>query len=135
MTEAELLKTAERLGNDAVRGLDAERVSQRVLARLATEPIVAVTPIRRSWVYGLAGLAAAAILVFALRVVPGGPTSPTTPTPLTVLHELDDLNVSELQAVLESLPVEAGAPTHPEPASLNDLDSQSLERLLRSLEG
>ena len=138
MTEEELIQTAARLGTEAVRQLDEERISQRVLARLKTEPAEAVTPIRRGWGYGLAGLAAAAAVVLVLRS--SAPTSASSAISAaapsaSVLHELDDLSVSELEAVLESLPATAGATAHPEPASLENLDAKSLERLLRSLEG
>ena len=95
MTEAELLQTAARLGESAVRDLDHERVARIVLERLASEPVRRVRP----------------------------------------LHELDDLTASELEVLLETLPPSADAAAHPDPASLDELDAQSLERLLRSLEG
>jgi len=136
MTEEELRHAAARLGEAAVRDLDGERVARIVLERLATEPMLPVRRIRPlvvRWSLAAAALAAALLLFMQLPTAPTAPTPPSSPT--TVLHELDGLTVSELQVLLETLPPAADAAAHPEPASFDELDAKSLERLLRSLEG
>src|SRR5262249_3011716 len=102
------------------------------------EPVAAESPgrWRRGW---LIGLAAAASILMVLRLTVPGSRHPTTivrdtSTP-SVLHELDELNSSELQVLLETLAPAAAATTHSEHQLLEELDSKSLERLLRSLEG
>lgn len=133
MTEAELLQTAARLGESAVRDLDHERVARIVLERLASEPVRRVRPLALRVFVGVAAVAAALLLFVRL---PPAPTAPSLPAvPVTMLHELDDLTASELEVLLETLPPSADAAAHPDPASLDELDAQSLERLLRSLEG
>jgi len=141
MTEEELIRTASHLGDQVVRDLDGEGLAQRVLAQLAAKPVTAspVRWMRRGWLIGLA--AAAAVLLVLRLTLPGSSSSNGSTTPpaststLTVLHELDGLNSGELESVLESLEPAAGAITHPEGGSLDELDTKSLERLLRSLEG
>ena len=138
MTEAELLRTAARLGEHVVEQLDETRLATAVLNRLATEPVVAARPLyRRMWVLGLA---AAAAMLLVLRLSLPGSAHPDRSTALgsptsTVLHELDDLTAAELEAVLETLPPPASVTEHPESPSLESLDAKSLEQLLRSLEG
>jgi len=134
MTEEELLQSAAKLGEDAVSGLDEQRVARAVLERLASEPVA--TPRRvGSTVRWLAGVAAVAAAVLLLVKPPTPPPGAASPASLSVLHELDDLSASELQLLLESMPASAAAPAHPDPAPLDELDTKSLERLLRSLEG
>ncbi len=133
MTEQELEQTAARLGVKQVESLDAERIAGQVLARLATEP-VAVPLFRRPAVRWLAGLAAAAAIALAVRFTVLSPAS--EPGSVSVLNELDDLGTAELEDLLESIPITAGAISpFPEHDSRNDLDSTNLVRLLRSLEG
>lgn len=133
MTEQELEQTAARLGADQAKAVDPDRIARQVLARLAAEPAV-VPPIRPPIVRWLVGLAAAAALALVVRAIT--PSSLSSPSSLSVLHELDDLGTSELEAILESIPATAEAiPPFPETDPRNDLDSTSLARLLRSLEG
>ena len=138
MTEEELLRVAARLGEHAVEHIDDAKLAKAVLARLATEPVIAARPLhRRLWVLGLA--TAAMVLLVAKLSLPGAgkaadAAEASSPT-ITVLHELDDLTVPELESVLESLPPPAAVTSHPESPSLDGLDSKSLEQLLRSLEG
>ncbi len=138
MTEEELLRQAARLGEHAVEHLDEAQLAKTVLARLATAPAVAERPLhRRHWVVGLA--AAAVILLVVKLSLPGGESPPdsaeVTAPAASVLHELDELTIPELEAVLESLPPPVSMTAHPESPSLDGLDARSLERLLRSLEG
>ncbi|HEV8598448.1 MAG TPA: hypothetical protein VGQ69_03740 [Gemmatimonadales bacterium] len=139
MTEDELVRTASRLGDQAVRDLDGGRLARTVLARLATEPVVSASThfLRRSW---LVGLAPAAALLLVLRLTLGGGPAATTssvaaPATLSVLHELDELSAAELEVLLEILPPATDSAGHPDAASFDELDVKSLERLLRSLEG
>ncbi|HTL06569.1 MAG TPA: hypothetical protein VL241_12540 [Gemmatimonadales bacterium] len=134
MTEEELLQSAAKLGEDAVSGLDEQRVARTVLERLASEPVAAPRRVG-STVRWLAGVAAVAAAVLLMVKPPTTPTSPSPLSPPSVLHELDDLSASELQLLLESMPASAAAPAHPDPGSLDELDTKNLERLLRSLEG
>ena len=139
MTEQELERTTERLGEAQVRSLDAERIADRVLARLAAEPAGEVRPLHRRVTPWLIGLAAAALVLVALRLTvlapadsSGRPTALTT----TVLQELDGLGTRELEEILEAIPAPAGdIGPNPESVPWSELDSSSLERLLRSLEG
>ena len=134
MTEAELVRTAARLGTAQAETLDPARVAERVLARLASEP-AEVRPLPRRVAPWFVGLAAAAALLVVLRLTVLS-TSPTSPSARSVLHELDDLGTGELEEILETIPVPTAAlfPA-PEAAPLSELDSIHLERLLRSLEG
>ena len=134
MTEEELLRAAARLGEDQAGQLDSGRISERVVARLASEP-AAVHPIRRPAVRWLVGLAAAAGLVLLVRLaVMPSPTS--SPPQLSVLYELDGLGTVELEEILETIPVTAAAlDPGSDAVPWKDLDSTDLERLLRSLEG
>ena len=135
MTDEELVRTAAELGERETRGLDAERISRRVLARLESEPVVAERP-GASWLRRAAyGLAAAAAIVLVVRFSVGGPRVTAPPAALSVLPELDSLGTAELELLLETLPPATDSTAHPEPAALNELDVKSLERLLRSLEG
>ena len=136
MTEDQLLQAAAKLGEDAVRTLNGQRVARVVLERLATEPSEParrIRPIVVRWFLGVAAAAAAILLFMRLPSTASLLSSPSSP--VTVLHELDDLTASELQLLLESLPPAADAAAHPEGASFDELDAKSLERLLRSLEG
>ena len=111
--------------------VDAERVAEAVMARLAAHPAHR-SPRRFGWVAGLA--AAAAIVILALQAGPGTPTAPAPMPPVTVLSELDDLTHDELLTVLDALdPVSDDAA--PEAAPLGDLTPGELERVLRSMEG
>jgi hypothetical protein len=139
MTEEQLEQLAARLGSDAVGNLDSERLAQAVFARLAAQP-APVLPLRRVRRGLLVALAAAAALLLVSRLtLQQAPAPAELPgsggTALSVLHELDDLSVSELEILLETLPPLAAEAAHPDPAPIDEMDTKSLERLLRSLEG
>lgn len=140
MTEQELERTAARLGEAEVRFLDPERVAERVLARLAREPMAVVRPLHRRLTTWLGGLAAAAAVLVTLRLTVLSPAAraPDRATALTtnVLTELDGLGARELEELLEAIPAPAGQiGPNPESVPWAELDSGSLERILRSLEG
>ncbi|MGQ0701505.1 MAG: hypothetical protein ACT4PM_00045 [Gemmatimonadales bacterium] len=139
MTERELEQSAARLGDAEVRSIDTERIVERVLARLAAEPGAEVRPVRRRLKPWLIGLAAAAAVLITVRFTVLAPTTrpPDRLTALSsVLPELDGLGAGELEEILEAIPAPAGELVpNPETVPWTDLDSGSLERLLRSLEG
>ena len=133
-SEWAMVQVAAGLGRGVARRLGSARIADTVARRLASEPPPRRTLVGRTARLLAAGMAAAAaIAVFgSTRLDPPLLDSPATQS---VLHELDELNPAELETLLESLPPEAGATAHPEPATVNELDTSSLERLLRSLEG
>jgi hypothetical protein len=137
--EVEVVAAARRLGTAQLAGFDARRVAAGVQSRLAARPDQA--PVR-GWHPGrwLAGLAAAAALVLAVRLgLPagqGGASSAgggSTPV-VSILHELDGLSAPQLEEVLQSIPPATDALDHVEMAPLADLTASDLERMLRSME-
>jgi len=132
--EHELVSAAGRLGGVETASLSGARVAEVVRHRLANEPPARRAPVRATWLVGLAAAAALALAVwYGATRAPSGPTG-VVPVEVSVLHELDDLAEPELEAVLESIPLAAGAVFHPEPATLEELNVNDLERLLRSME-
>lgn len=136
--EWELVRAAHAAGTSVALELDTGRIAGAVRRRLATAPVEAPPSPRRVW--WLAGMAAAALVLFLFS--PRGPRSSgdgagAPQSVVSVLHELDGLNSSELEAVLESLPASAAtiSAPHLEGGSLDDLDAAELERVLHSLEG
>ena len=133
--EQELVSAAGRLGGVEVATLSPTRVADVVRHRLAGEPPARRGPSRATWLVGLAAAAALTLAVWYGSTRGSAPSGPTAaPVELSVLHELDDLAEPELEAVLESIPLAAGAVFHPEPATLEELNVNDLERLLRSME-
>ncbi len=143
-----LVRTARSLGASVAAGLDTGRTAEAVRQRLAAAPPHARVPAlvrKRRW---LVGLAAAAALVLAVRYSwPHAdraasraevvfPASKATASVIvsSALPELDNLTATELEAVLESLSLPAEALPHVETGSLDDLQPQELERVLRVLE-
>lgn len=138
--EVEMIAAARRIGAAQLTGFDADRVAAGVRRQLRTRPHDApgrVTSHPGRW---LAGLAAAAAVVLAVRM--GIPTSPGSsrgaghplPAVVSVLHELDGLSEPELEAVLHSIPPASEALDHQDMALLSDLNATDLERVLRSME-
>lgn len=135
--EWRVVATVRRLGDTAAGQVDADRVSQRVMARLASDRAA------RRWKIGggIAGLAAAAAVVLMVRVAavqsPSG--AATTPSVATALHvpiaELESLDTQQLESVLDWLDQPIGSGAAPDAPHLGDLDDVQLERVLRSLEG
>jgi hypothetical protein len=141
-----LVRTARSLGTSVAAGLDTGRMAEAVRQRLAAAPpyarVLALLR-RRRW---LVGLAAAAALVLAVRysrphvdrAAPptevAGPAATANVIVSSALPELDNLTATELEAVLESLSPPAEALPHVETGSLDDLQPQELERVLRALE-
>lgn len=138
--ELEIVEMARRLGTAQLTGLDPLRIAAGVRHRLATERVAEQSRIPRHPGRWLAGLAAAAVLVFAVRTaIPKGsgdrgPDGQPAPVVVSVLHELDGLTVSQLEDVLQSMPPASDALDHVEMAPLTDLSASDLERMLRSME-
>jgi hypothetical protein len=135
--EEELNRIAAELGRRAVARVDEDRVVAAVLGRLASEPPEpVVVPIRSRVRLVLVSLAAAASIMLAVWLYPSTPTAPVAPTAFpSLLTELDGLEASELELLLETIPPPAKETRHQDGALLEDLDARALERLLRSLEG
>jgi len=131
--ELEILAGARRLGADHLARFDPGRVATVVRGRLAAEPVAAPARVVRHPGRWLAGLAAAAALVLAVRMwIPNA--GPTSFAVVSVLHELDGLNEPQLEEVLQSIPPVTGALDHVEMVPLSDLNASDLERVLRSME-
>jgi len=134
MNEHELERLAARMGEGAASRLDAEKITERVMARLDEARVVSRAPTRT--IRWIGGLAAAAMVVIALGLaLQSGPRLSTrTVTQNNVLQELDDLGVTELEQLLQTMPSTA-ATLPQESVPLHELDTLSLKRLLRTLEG
>lgn len=134
--EWRVVSLAAGTGRNVARDLDVERVSGRVLQRLAAEPVIHHRA-RRIWL-GAAGIAAAALLLLIIK--PGGRVEgPRVQPPVAAFEipmmELDSLSHDQLRMVLESIDEPLGTPLNVELPSMMDLDDHQLERVLRSLEG
>lgn len=116
--------------------LDPARIATRLHQELATDRPEVVPLTRRGPVRWALGLAAAAALILAVRMV--GPSVGSGPAdavvPGGVLSELDDLSGQELASVLEVIEADRPGPSVEEPG-LGDLTADELERLLRNWEG
>jgi hypothetical protein len=126
--EWRLLRATARLGATHLQPFDAGRVAGGVRTRLAAPR----RPVRQilGWPVALAAAAALLLAVWTLR--PG--TSNSVPEVPLVLHELDSLNVAQLELVLAGTPPESGQAGHAELLPLDELTSADLERVLRSME-
>ena len=134
MNENELEQLAARLGERAAKTLDAEKLAERVLARLDEPENLAVrrAPVIR-WIGGLAA-AAMVIVALGLALRPGNPGTSRVTVRSSVLQELDGLGEDQLEQLLQTMP--STSSTLPQNAvPLRELDTLSLKRLLRTLEG
>jgi len=120
--------------------LNIARISARVRERLA-EPATSIESGLRArgrgrWTNWAIGLAAAAMLVLAVRLTrkPPTPVPPIAVESALVLSELDELSASELEEVLTELDGSGGVPGA-DGSGLGDLTADELERVLRSWEG
>ncbi len=125
-------------GVGAALPVDAAGMARRVSARLAAQPAAAIRlPARR--VFRWAGvLAAAAILVLAVRFEAGRRSAPTAAVSdsTIVLGELDDLNATELADVLDEMPAPSRQATMPSGvAGMSDLSADELQQVLEAWGG
>lgn len=135
MNDSELERLAATLGERAARTLDPERIAERVTARLDEARVIAF-PRRAPLITWLGGLAAAAMVIvavgLALRPVARGSNPGASPS--TVLQELDGLGEDQLEQLLQMMPATSST-LQQESVPLQELDTLSLKRLLRTLEG
>lgn len=134
MNETELERLAARLGERPARALHPDKIAEQVMARLDELRVIAFS--RAPLLRWIGGLAAAAMILVALGLAlrPGGRPVDQSAMSGTVLPELDGLGVPELEQLLQTMPVtEASLPEETVP--LQELDTLSLKRLLRALEG
>ena len=128
--EWELVHAAARFGGSEVAGFDGLRVAAQVHLRLLEAPAPS-RPIR----WWPVVLAVAATLLIGLwstgpaRIDPIPAAFPVDSA--LVLHELDSLDVAQLERVLADIP---GETSHVEQLQLDDLTTEDLERVLRSME-
>ena len=138
MDDAKLEELARRLGVRAAERLNVERVAGAVVERLRNEPKTersGPTP----WWMQPRWLRAAAVVVLMVGiglVVVGQIQNRSRHAAHYIAEELQDLSTSQLREILVTLDetLEAASP----PASeddLNDLTTEQLQALLRSLEG
>jgi hypothetical protein len=138
--ELDMIAAARRLGVAQLTGFDPTRVAAGVHRRLAARPDEVRAPVvRHPWRW-LAGLAAAAAVVLAVRSwSPTGSGSPQQagqilPAVVSILPELDGLSAPQLEEVLRSIPPAAESLDHVDMAPLSALNAGDLERMLRSME-
>ena len=141
--EWELIGAAGALGGQIVGRLDSEAIGARVLEQLAAEHRARRA---RRWWEAIGGLAAAAVITLAVAGghvpwhrtpagVAGASSGVETGAAEIPLPELDSLDASQLEDVLDAMdqPLTGGSPmTAPR---LDDLNAKQLERLLHSQEG
>ncbi len=141
--EWRLVQSTARLGTRAAANLDTARLAPGVLGEVKRRG--RLDRWRRG--AGLVGLAAAAAIVLVVAIE--GPTARPElatgvdsggPAPIQVglhlpLAELESLESSELESVLEGLDSPMGEVAPGLTPSFGDLDDSQLERVLRSLEG
>ncbi len=133
--EWRLHRAAAHLGG-RLPALDPARIATRVHRELAESRPDVLPLTRRRPVRWALGLAAAAAVVLAVRLVgpSRGPEPAAAVVPGVVLSELDDLTGQELASVLEVVEGDRPGPSIVEPG-LGDLTADELERLLRNWEG
>jgi hypothetical protein len=132
MDDSQLERIAARLGSRAAGALNVERVADRVIARLRSEPAPTRSVPLRRWLAIAAGLVillgGSVLLTRHPRVdAPEVQAVAVTPT-------LDVLSDAELTEVLDSLSWEAPASAQLA-MTLDDLDATQLQELLALMEG
>ncbi|HUG26715.1 MAG TPA: hypothetical protein VMK53_00340 [Gemmatimonadales bacterium] len=135
--EWRLVGSAVAMGHGVESRVNVDQVAERVIARLRESPVAAAPG--RPWVRrAVLPLAAAAALVSAVWF--GWPASEVQEEPtarFAVLPELDDLDETELESMVEVFTGTEADPLRPLDAaeSLGDLSDAELESLLRFMEG
>jgi len=138
MDDAKLEELARRLGAGAAERLNVERVAVAVVQRLRNEPTIERHGPSRWWMQPT-WLRAAAIVVLmvGVGVVVRGLLQRGSRHPAHYIAEdLQDLSANQLREVLSTLDETLQAATPPSSEDdLNDLTTEQLQALLRSLEG
>lgn len=128
-----LVRAAAALGAQVEREFDSAGAARVVAARWPEAPGVPVTPLRRIAYAALAAAAVITMVFFKFAIV--ADTFEGTPEPVHYLSELDSLTTEELVLVADRLDLPLTELEGPADASLSDLDTTQLGRILRSLEG
>ena len=142
-SEWRLVTMTSALGAGLSPGRSPETTAAAVFGRLAGERSAARAR-RRSWL--VAGLAAAAVAIIAVRLPRHTVTVPAAgaPSPAPVasgerqtvpIPELDDLPASELEGILGALDDSPGGASSIDGSPLDDIDDHELERVLGAWEG
>jgi hypothetical protein len=135
--EWELVQAANRLGEKISWRIDEGRVSQVVMARLAS--VQAARRQRRAW--SAAGLAAAAAIAGLIWTGSGVDRTQRNPVPSAVaalqipLPELDSLQPAELDSVLQAIDEAGARGSTLDSPDLGELDNDELETVLDYWEG
>ncbi|HEU5357640.1 MAG TPA: hypothetical protein VFU45_00870 [Gemmatimonadales bacterium] len=122
-----------RLGH-ATPAVDPGRTAAAVVRRLGADRVRA--RVRRRWVGGAVGVAAAAALAFVLW--PAARPAPAAPVELQAsvfLPELDSLTVDQLKAVLGAVDRPLGSDRTLDSSGLSGLSDDELSAVLQSMEG
>lgn len=129
-------ETAQRLGAREAEGLDVDATARAVIERLRREPAERPTWTAPAWLRIAAAVVLLAGAGLALRAAFPGAGNVTHAPAHLVADDLGDLSAAELRIVLttldETLDLTDAADTE---ATLDDLDAQQLDLVLRSLEG
>jgi anti-sigma factor RsiW len=131
--EWRLVMAARHLGDREAARLDLEKLARGVTTGVETARRRARW-MRAGWVAGLAAAAAVALLVWNGRGSAPREEAAGREHVLPVA-ELEDLDSTELNAVFEELEAPLGEVRVIDVPGLGGLNSQELERVLRSLEG
>ena len=137
-----VLRAGAVLGSSAAATIDADRVTQTVVARLSAARI-ADRRRRRYWSWGGLMTAAAALLlvVYTGRRTGSQPPTGTTARPgaagsfVVPVSGLDDLDTSELQSVYDQLDGALSGKASVAAPHLEELSPDEMEQVLNSLEG
>ena len=132
MDDGQLERIAARLGSRAAAELNVERLADRVITRLRSEPAVRRTVPARRWLALAAGvvvLIAGSVAVLRHRADEVGQVQAVTVAPA-----LEALSDAELSEVLDSLSWQAPAAAQLA-TTLDDLDATQLAALLALMEG
>jgi hypothetical protein len=140
--EWRLVQSAATLGASAAARIDPTRLAKQVQAEVAARTRAARWK-RGGWVSGLAAAAAVALVLWSGRshrpVITAPPPQSGTATATTdftlPMAELEGLDSTQLEQVLDGLDAPVGASGTGGVPSFGDLDDTQLERVLRSLEG
>ncbi len=138
MDDARLEELARRLGAGAAERLNVERIAGAVVERLRSEPQVERRRPLPRWLQPkwLAAAAIVVLIVGAGLVVRGRMHSGSRHPAHYIAEDLQDLSASQLREVLGTLDETLQAATPPSSEDdLNDLTTEQLQALLRSLEG
>ena len=138
MDDAKLEELARRLGVGAAERLNVERVAGAVVERLRSEPKIERPGPSPWWMQpGWLRAAAVVVLMVGVGLVMGERIqNGSRHAAHYIAEELQDLSTSQLREVLVTLDetLEAASPPATED-DLNDLTTEQLQALLRSLEG